>query len=134
MFRCLSINDLRKCKSAHDRRKSNRKKQHGERGMTAILLKKIIYWKYSFDVDKKILLQNFRYEKITIINKPLDQQFHLYLIRESINQNVSISTIGMTRLKTVVSNRCLFFSFVYECVSLLPACRPRFRVNVLFLY
>lgn len=41
MFRCLSINDLIKCKSAHDRRKSNRKKQHGERGMTASLLKKL---------------------------------------------------------------------------------------------
>lgn len=82
MFRCLSINDLIKCKSALDRGKSNRKKQHGEREMTAILLKKIIYWKYSFDVDKKILLQNFRYEKITIINKPIDQQFYLHLIRE----------------------------------------------------
>lgn len=27
-----------------------------------------------------------------------------------------------------------FFSFVYECVSLLSACRPRFRVKVLFVY
>lgn len=35
------MNNLRKCISAHDRRKSNRKEQHGERGMTASLFTKL---------------------------------------------------------------------------------------------
>lgn len=53
MFRCLSINDLIKCKSAHDCRKSNRKKQHGERGMTANLLKKLFTENTHLTLTKK---------------------------------------------------------------------------------
>lgn len=59
MFRCLSINDLRKCKSAHDRRKSNRKKQHGERGMTAILLKKLFTENTHLTLTKKYYCKIF---------------------------------------------------------------------------
>lgn len=81
MFRCLSINDLIKCKSALDRGKSNRKKQHGERGMTASLLK-ILFTENTHLTLTKNITAIFRYENITIINKPIDQQFYLHLIRE----------------------------------------------------
>lgn len=41
MFLCIFINDSRKCKSAHERGKSNREKQLGGRRMTASLFTKL---------------------------------------------------------------------------------------------
>lgn len=47
------INDSRKCKSAHNHGKSDRKEWH-EGGMTAGLFTKLV--KKLFDVDKKIII------------------------------------------------------------------------------
>lgn len=49
---------------------------------------------YLFDVDKKLFLHNFLYERITIINKSIDHKIIWCLIRELVKQNVSITTSG----------------------------------------
>lgn len=63
----LFINDSRTCKSAHNHGKSNREEHHGGRGMTENLFTKIKYLKTFLTLKEKLLLQNFRYERIGII-------------------------------------------------------------------
>lgn len=52
--------------------------------MTSGLFKKLDGTNLLFEVDEKFL-QNFPYEKITIINKPIDNIFNSNLIREKID-------------------------------------------------
>lgn len=59
MFLCISINDSRKCKSAHDLGKSNREKQNRGRGMAASMFTKLDCETPLLTLIKTLFLQNF---------------------------------------------------------------------------
>lgn len=56
----------------------------GEEEWHQVCLKNLNGTNLLFEVDEKFL-QNFPYEKITIINKPIDNIFNSNLIREKID-------------------------------------------------
>lgn len=76
MKRFIFINDSRKCKPAHDHRKSYREEQHGRR-ITGNLFTKVEK-KTFLTLKETSFLQNFRFERMGIISSPIYHHFNLY--------------------------------------------------------
>lgn len=86
--------------------------------MTSGLLKKLDGTNLLFEVDEKFL-QNFPYEKITIINKPIDNIFYSNLIREKIDgylQTWSVSKKFIGKLYLIHLNAFELNCIIYRSI------------------
>lgn len=126
MSLCIFINRFRAWP-----RESNGEEQCWGKGVTARFKKKKQIVKYLF-VLKKIIPSKFPLRKNDYYQKTYRPPFQF-----KPDQKIDKTERQYCHFKGSLDSKhqCLcFFSIVYECVSLLPACRPRFNVNFVFTY